>query len=312
MVRDLVLGFIPLEWVHELDFSSLEKLNSSYISDDLRERSDDIVWRVKFRGRWLYLYILLEFQSTIDRFMAVRLLTYVGLLYQDLIKSKQLPSAGRPPPVLPVVMYTGDAKWTAALHLNDLTEAVPAELNQFQPQLQYCLIDQKRYDAAELEKMENLTAALIRAELAEEPQALIEVLNHLAMWLDRSSQTELRRALKEYFGRILTKYDLPGVDVDALADLTEMQTMLSERVKEWGRPYREALEAGRKLGIEQGREEGAELAEAKILKRQLTKRFGLLDEETIAQIDKASSAQLELWLDQVLEAESLQDLLGES
>ena len=61
------MGFIPYDWVHELDFTSLEKLNSNYISDDLQERSDDIVWRVKFRDRWLYLYILLEFQSTIDR-----------------------------------------------------------------------------------------------------------------------------------------------------------------------------------------------------------------------------------------------------
>ena len=106
MVEDLLKGFVDAEWVSELDYSSLEKLNSSYITDDLRERSDDIVWRVKFRDQWLYVYLLLEFQSTVDPFMAVRMLTYVGLLYQDLIKSKQLPEKGRLPPVLPLVLYT--------------------------------------------------------------------------------------------------------------------------------------------------------------------------------------------------------------
>ena len=241
--------------------------------------------------------------------MAVRLLTYVGLRYQDLIKSKQLPTASRLPPVLPVVMYTGDPKWTAAQNLNDLTEDIPAELNQFQPQLQYCLIDQKRYDATELGKMKNLTAALIRAEIAEEPETFIQVLAHLSLWLDRRSQAELRRALKDYFRGILTKYNVPGVDVDAVADLTEMQNMLSERVKEWGRSYHETLEAGRKLGIEQGIERGAELAEAKILKRQLTKRFGSLGEDIATLIDQASRIQLEIWLDGILEAESLQDLV---
>ena len=44
-----------------LDFDSLEKINASYVADDLRERHDDVVWRVRFADQWLYLYILLEF-----------------------------------------------------------------------------------------------------------------------------------------------------------------------------------------------------------------------------------------------------------
>ena len=51
------------------------------------------------QDQWLYVYLLIEFQSTVDRFMAVRLLTYVGLLYQDLIKSKQLPRGKKTPSV---------------------------------------------------------------------------------------------------------------------------------------------------------------------------------------------------------------------
>ncbi len=73
-------------WVKELDFTTLEKVSSSFISDDLREREDDLIWRVRWRNEWLYVYILLEFQSTVDAFMAVRIMTYLGLFYQDLIK----------------------------------------------------------------------------------------------------------------------------------------------------------------------------------------------------------------------------------
>jgi len=31
---------------------------------------------------------LLEFQSKVDRFMAVRVMTYLGLLYQDLVRRR--------------------------------------------------------------------------------------------------------------------------------------------------------------------------------------------------------------------------------
>ena len=46
VVRDLVLGFIPDDWLHGLDYSTLEKVPASYVADDLRKRSDDVVWRV--------------------------------------------------------------------------------------------------------------------------------------------------------------------------------------------------------------------------------------------------------------------------
>jgi hypothetical protein len=36
------------------------------------------------------LYLLIEFQSSIDRFMAVRIANFLTLLYQDLIEQKQL------------------------------------------------------------------------------------------------------------------------------------------------------------------------------------------------------------------------------
>ena len=50
--------------------------------------------------RQLYVYLLLEFQSDVDPWMAVRLLVYVGLLYQDLIRAGCLTPDGCLPPVL--------------------------------------------------------------------------------------------------------------------------------------------------------------------------------------------------------------------
>ncbi len=45
MVKDLLQGFVPQDWVKELDFSTLEKMPDHYVSDDLRHREDDIMWQ---------------------------------------------------------------------------------------------------------------------------------------------------------------------------------------------------------------------------------------------------------------------------
>ena len=76
MVADLIRGFVREEWVQHLDFTSLEKVSGSYVADDLREREDDVIWRLRWGSDWLYVYLLIEFQSTVDRYMAARVLAY--------------------------------------------------------------------------------------------------------------------------------------------------------------------------------------------------------------------------------------------
>jgi predicted transposase YdaD len=44
MVKDLLTGFVKEAWVEQLDFSTLEKVSGSYVSDELRDREDDIIW----------------------------------------------------------------------------------------------------------------------------------------------------------------------------------------------------------------------------------------------------------------------------
>ena len=66
MVEDLVRTLVPGDQLGEFDFSTLEKLSSEYVSDELRKRRGDTVWRVRLRDGWLHVLVLLEFQSTED------------------------------------------------------------------------------------------------------------------------------------------------------------------------------------------------------------------------------------------------------
>jgi hypothetical protein len=96
------------------------------------------VWRVRFRDSWLYVYVLLEFQSAVDRFVAVRMMTYVGLLYQDLVQRKELVD-GRLPPVVPIVLHAGDDAWTAATDVAELIADAPFGLDRWTPHATYLI-----------------------------------------------------------------------------------------------------------------------------------------------------------------------------
>ena len=81
MVADLLRGFLPAEWVSALNFDSLQKHDTGFVSDRLDRRYADLVWRIQWGPDWLYVMILLEFQSSEDPYMAVRIGAYVHLLY---------------------------------------------------------------------------------------------------------------------------------------------------------------------------------------------------------------------------------------
>ncbi len=140
MVADLLRGFVGEPWVQEADFSTLEKVSGSYVSDDLRTREADLVWRVRLRDGWLYVYLLLEFQSSVEQYMAVRVMTYIGLLYQDLIR-RDLAPGGQLPPVVPLVLYNGLARWQAPVDIADLVASGPRELAIYRPQVRYLAIE---------------------------------------------------------------------------------------------------------------------------------------------------------------------------
>jgi len=303
LVRDLVLGFIPDEWLHSLDYSTLEKVPGSYVTDDLRHRADDVIWRVRAEGEWVYLYLLIEFQSTVDPWMAVRMMTYVGLLYQDLIRRGEVLQNRKLPPVLPIVLYNGDARWTAATDIAALIPRAPGLVARYLPKLEYLLIEENQYSEADLADLRNLVAAVIRFERPESEAAVLQLIDVVNDWLE--GEPELKRILAIWIRAVFLRQSKYSLVIPKVQDLKELKMTLAERLDQWAEQHRQE---GIEQGIEKGFEQGIEKGEALVLQKLLSKRFGALPAETIRAIGSASAQQIDTWVDRVLDAASLEEV----
>ena len=109
--------------VEALDFSGLERVHEQSVTshgDEQHRHANDMVWRAPFRerdeddeddpGAWLYLVVMLEFQSEVDFLMPLRIRHYVDSLHLEQWRGRRFRSTDRLAPVLPIVLYTGSAR----------------------------------------------------------------------------------------------------------------------------------------------------------------------------------------------------------
>jgi len=288
MVRDLLESFVGGAWLSDLDFGTLVRVSENYISDDLRSRADDVVWCARCGDQLLYL--LLEFQSRTEPYMAMRVLTYVGLLYQDLIKAKGDSDVRELPAILPIVLHSGPSPWRAALDVMSLLSEPPPGLAKYRPQLHYVLIDECGYDDEELAGRGDLASMLFRLENCRERHRLPELVGILVERLQSRENESLRRAFAVWLERVIVAR-LSDESTGVTNTLWERSTMLSEQFDVWERELKQ---------------EGA----AELMIRQLAKRFGDVPESIRATLAGAGQEQIDFWGERLLDAGSLEEIFA--
>jgi hypothetical protein len=323
MVAELVREFLAGPWLDDLDLDGMTRENAKYHAATGDRRDGDMVWRIPRRdGGDTYLMLLLEFQSTSDHWMALRVLAYASLLWQHLVNEKRLPPDGRLPPILPVVLYNGDRRWTAPLALYDLVGLQgDSPLWQWQPSMRYEVVDEGAFAEDDLARRDALLALLFRLESASDPEQLVVLVDAVLGWFRRHPGfAAVRPAFTALLGAIMAPL-APAVRVPD--ELLEVRNMLATRAEAWkqqwllegeqkGRQegHREGEQKGRQEGRQEGRQKGRQEGEAALLLRLLERRFGVLPGWARDRIAAADTAALEEWGLRVLDAASLDDVLA--
>jgi len=286
--RQLLQTFVSEAWVQELDFERCETLDKSFVSEHYKETESDLIYKVALHDQEIYIYVLLEFQSSVDRFMALRILNYISSFYMDYVSARQ--SAEKLPPIFPIVLYNGDRSWTAPLNISELIEQHPS-LGEYGLNFQYFKIAENEYSQEALLKVRNIVSTLF---LAEAHYDLITLEHELLSLYDAEADKQAVSLFLNWFKQLAIHGRVAPIDYAALEQIyrtkEEVKMMLVTALeKEKQAIYQEGVAQGIEQGIEQGFELGETHRAERIAKEMLQRGFDLV---TIAELTGLSTEQL--------------------
>ena len=286
MLKELLEGFIAEEFIREINFEKIKKLNNTYINKKFKKRETDLIVKLlTYKGVETYIYLLLEFQSTVDKYMALRLLNYITLFYQDLIDQGQVKDKLLPA-VFPVVLYTGEDKYTASLHIEELIEKPYEKLGKYIPKFQYykvALNESVEEIDEEFKNVKNILAGVFKIVTAKGEEEIKETLKVLRVRLEKAP--EIKKFINEWLSHLFNYkgFKLENIDDEGVEKM--LVTYFKERDKK-------AMEEGKEEGRIEGELQGLE----KVAKNMLKKNMPLKEiaEVTGLSIEEIKSLEAEI------------------
>lgn len=134
-------AYLPETLNAQLDWSTLQSNETSFVDEAMQESESDLLYQVQHKeiSEPLLLYILFEHQSSPDKWMRFRLLKYMCRIWDETFRKN--PEQDALPPVLPLVFYQGEKKWSYSTEFADLLPE-PARTWSFIPRFAHLLVDQ--------------------------------------------------------------------------------------------------------------------------------------------------------------------------
>jgi predicted transposase YdaD len=316
---------LPAHVVSEVDWSSLKREHGSVVDPELRETESDLLFTARLQtGHPLLLYVLLEHQSSVDRWMALRMLRYV-VRQVERWRQEHPGSQVLPVIIIPLVMYHGpEGTWTAPRRVEDLFDLPEGEEERERwralvPRFEYLLDDLTAEREAALSarpgpplarlawlvlrygrtgelarKLPDWVALFAQMQSAPEgAEHLVVIIRYLVWTEGKAVHTAARRVLHSVMDR---------------QQAEELMRSWAEEMIEEG--LQKGLEKGLARGREEGLAQGRLQARAEAVLRILTRRGVHVDESSRQHILSCTDGEtLDRWFDRALNATTLSEVL---
>ncbi len=286
VVRVFLEAHLPEGLLAQIDLDTLELQKNTFIDEAYKATEADVIYSVALRGMRGYIFILLEHQSSVDPWLAFRILVYTVRLMEH--HRRQYPKEPLPV-VYPLVVYNGKRVWHATKDLFKLfgkQEELARKLF-CQP---FALLDLNRRRYEELKRHPVSGLLEFALQFRQYREELFIFCERLLAWLDTlSDQTELTG-----FRTILLNYLLREVEGDELSlHVHQVSETLSEKLRSELMTFeqqirQEALQLGLmqglERGLEQGLERGAKRRAIEIARHMLTNGINRTDVKRMTQL----------------------------
>ena len=260
--RSLIQTQLDAEAVRELKLDTLRLETGSFIDPDLRERFSDLLFSVDLanpigadRQQQAHVYLLFEHKSQSDSTTVLQLLSYMIRIWERRLRDGQ-----RLCPIIPLVVYHGEGRWTAARKLADLIDA-PDALAAYQINFEFPLLDLNHLADEQIEGEAVLRSSLRLLKYSRSgklTEHLADILTVLRQSLLSVQVEDWIRAIGVYVMAVNKSIDVQQYK-QTVASVFPTQFepgSLADRLLIRGR--NEGRQQGIEQGLEQGREQGRE------------------------------------------------------
>ena len=300
----LLAEYLPQEISDLLDPGTQpEAVEGSFVDADAARTQCDALFRVRLRtGHQARIYVLLEHKSSVDAGTPLQILKYMINIWLREMEGDT--ATDRLPPIIPLVFYHGQGRWTAARSVTEMIEA-PAEFAPFLREFAYVLHDLGEIAPLRLSRTPEVRAGLLALKVIHADAIPPDILDQMTGGPVAGSEFE--RHIVRY---IAERMNLTPPLLEASLRRTKpdrWEALMGTVAEAW-------IEQGRAEGIERGRTEGLAqgiaTGQAGLLLRLLELRFGELPEVVRERVRGATASELEAWAGAVLVAKSLDEVLA--
>ena len=257
VAQQLLQWFLPQYLKENLNFSTLNLDNGSYIDKKLNKSMSDVVFNCQYlhnsssNTNNSKIIIFIEHQSTAQFLMPVRIYHYMFAMINKIIQSRDKKERNKPlPDIYPIVFYNGKTKrYPFSTKLIDCFENNFGVMNSFS-QLNLQLIN-----INSLTRDETLTHGLagIMTEAMKRSSVKQTQHNYMAI-LKKLAQLELQTAIPDGFTTTTIEYMMNVKHIDNLDQLIEQNMQLAISVRGEAMTIAEAFEArGKEAGLIEGK-----------------------------------------------------------
>jgi hypothetical protein len=191
--------------------------------------------------------------------LVLRMLEYITLIWKKITERDK--TVKKLPPVLPILLHTGNRPFTKPTRLKSLLAGYPSFLEKFQPQFEFFLVDECLLAPLAKHRLDP-TSILISSNQAKSLDDIQLALDHIDKLASSQELQELARQLLRWLIKV-SKKELADLELEPETiepeNLKENLVMLQENLRKMRhQEYERGVIFGREEGREEGREKGRE------------------------------------------------------
>jgi hypothetical protein len=303
--RGVLATALPAAIVARIDLSSLSLQPGSFVDENLEDRCSDLLYAARISGREALIYFLWEHKSGPEPLTPLQVLRYMVRIWDQHLASlpkKKRAELRKLPVIVPIVLHHGRDGWTVAVSFEEMLDAdeeMLATLGEHVPRLRLVIDDLGKQSDDQLYARAATSFARLVLWALKNAREAVWLGGELSRWkeliaavLDERDGTRALTALFRYI--VQTN---PVVTRDVLRGLLpgDRGTEVEEAVMNW---------------FEQEMDRREQRGERRVLLKQLRLRFGELPDAVVARIEAADRPELDVWVERVMTASRLEDVLG--